>query len=1153
MKSSLDVHQKLNGLRVPTDIMLTSTPQVISAPKRFVSAVQRFDAEVTATGRVDGLRLPQDVVTVTGDDHLPPAVNYVQGIDIFGNMTVIGTVNGVKVAQLVQRALQVQHQQLVNPVFNGHVTVGGDLDVSGTINSVKLSNIKRDAIFKNVRAGLVTISGRKQFGSTLMTPKVNVNAINQIPFSSLITIKNSSLQADGVINSKVTFNSNLVTNNLNVASGNINHVNVIELNQNRISLTQPGYITHGKHFRSELRVSRDLKVHGTLSGLRHTEFVLRNQVQRVQHLRSEKRINSRVTALTQLAIGNALHLTGFVNGHNLTNLVNRRIPLNRDQLIKQPITLSGCRASQVKATRINNYNLNDYIKTIMFTSGTQTVTANCSFTGYSTANVITSKFGANNVSLAVLDSIAIKTKAPMNAILAAKHFDHGLYINRDVQVFGAINAINFDQLANDAIKKNGPQELLAANTFTYGAKINGDLNADKVNSMNLPSSVLLRSRDQVMSGNLFGTKVRLNSNAFVAGSVNNIKLSLFSDHVMKTNRVNLIKGSIQFTNHVHVQGDIKSRAINHVDLIKLVQNTLFKDFDQRVNASITINDRTRFLNAINSNYINNRSIPRLMNDLVFVNRLEPVRLTNPVNFTNQVKIVGNLNTIRTKSTNPTARVGRYGINSVKLTDLATNTVPLKSTQPIAITGNKKFADNVRLVNSGLTINGSINGINFTHDAMLTNSTTKQFVRGRRQLVDCEFDANVEVDGLVNGRRLPAMVLDTFYPTREQLVIGAKKFANYLELKSNLDVEQLNDIKQLDRQLITNQVKSNPDKIRGHVTIKLPTRTKSIDASGLIEHVNKVNFSDLVTHALLKDTRQVINNRINFNSVIVEKPMRLSGALNGVDVAQLNRSIEQQRHFWRQNDDIMKHIMTRHIRSSDQMFTALKSTKFTIDHFVKHQELPGVYGHAFERQSQNMFALGELEPNGVNSTINQIKFNTSTQAFELRRQDRHVAFARRSFFTLKGREFTVQVANFNSPDVETVLKQGSDVVAHLGKYVDHAHVLGYSSSLVLVTTVSGVQGHVNVFAVSAANGKITLKPLATLNVGPAVTKAIAFVIDGHIYVAVARSFKNICSPTDSGSLLYKFDAAKFDLVQRIPVTDSNSVVHYTLNVISESLT
>ena len=75
----------------------------------------------------------------------------------------------------------------------------------------------------------------------------------------------------------------------------------------------------------------------------------------------------------------------------------------------------------------------------------------------------------------------------------------------------------------------------------------------------------------------------------------------------------------------------------------------------------------------------------------------------------------------------------------------------------------------------------------------------------------------------------------------------------------------------------------------------------------------------------------------------------------------------------------------------------------------------------------------------------------------------------------------------------------------------------------------------------------LKQIAVMNVGPAASRVTAFVADSLVYIAVARSFRDLCSATDSGSLLFRFDGvSKFELVQRLPVSDSSAVVYYNFN-------
>lgn len=55
------------------------------------------------------------------------------------------------------------------------------------------------------------------------------------------------------------------------------------------------------------------------------------------------------------------------------------------------------------------------------------------------------------------------------------------------------------------------------------------------------------------------------------------------------------------------------------------------------------------------------------------------------------------------------------------------------------------------------------------------------------------------------------------------------------------------------------------------------------------------------------------------------------------------------------------------------------------------------------------------------------------------------------------------------------------------------------------------------------------------------------IDGELYLVVARNFRSECSIKDFGTLVFQFMNGKtFQLVQRLPVNDANHLIHYESN-------
>lgn len=75
----------------------------------------------------------------------------------------------------------------------------------------------------------------------------------------------------------------------------------------------------------------------------------------------------------------------------------------------------------------------------------------------------------------------------------------------------------------------------------------------------------------------------------------------------------------------------------------------------------------------------------------------------------------------------------------------------------------------------------------------------------------------------------------------------------------------------------------------------------------------------------------------------------------------------------------------------------------------------------------------------------------------------------------------------------------------------------------------------------------LKQIGSIHVGAMANNFAIFQIDGEVYLAVSRSFENMCPLQDSGSFLFQWENRKaFKLVQRINLGNANNVKYYNFN-------
>ena len=129
IRGEMTVNGTMDGLRIPADLFLTSTPQQITAPVR-LAGHQNFH-EVAAERLVDGIRVPEQVVTLSQND-VAPGLALLKGADVFSSVTA-NKVDGVDLSILNLMSVKASEGKLLNPIFSGPVFVNDMLHVSGQL------------------------------------------------------------------------------------------------------------------------------------------------------------------------------------------------------------------------------------------------------------------------------------------------------------------------------------------------------------------------------------------------------------------------------------------------------------------------------------------------------------------------------------------------------------------------------------------------------------------------------------------------------------------------------------------------------------------------------------------------------------------------------------------------------------------------------------------------------------------------------------------------------------------------------------------------------------------------------------------------------------------------------------------------------------
>ena len=1117
--NSLIVDGNVNGIRIPEQLLLTSVPQTISAPKRFVHH-HTFESQVVVKRTVDGISIPQDIVTLSGGDHLP-VVTFANGIDVFSHVTA-GLVDTVDLSVLAYESVKASHGVLFNPILNGPVFVNGDIIVTGPINGQDVSFLARDVI-RHYQSGIVAVKGTKFFRGPLSIPAVRVDLLNGHPLSAFASIGGNE------VFSHMQFIS-ASFNRTTVKSESVNGINILKLHANRISLYLPGFLPHGINFLHELRVSQGLTLDGSIQNIVPTrDLVLKSAHQEVtgtKHFLNLKIVHS-------LKSHNGANCR-LVDGVNITWIKARSVSLVAPQAMDLTrIVLENSGAQSLMTERIGRISLRDFLPNVMVKSQPQKIASSKRFNGLvSSYNDVTSRYGINGIKLDQLDKHAIHLVGS-TTIDRAVIFTENLRVNRDVQVNRLINKISLPDFLPKVLYKTGHSVVQSPVTLYGPLQVLGDINTPSVNNMWIPEVSLLKKYDQTIDAIALIPNITFLRNVIVGGTVNRIDLDRFDRSIMKLDRPNVFPGDLRFETHVQVRLEVNVKGtVSGLDLHRFVHTTMHKFWNQKLD-EITLRAPSSFFANLNFLNLNHTNFHQILKSIAFVNERKPFVFTRPVTFaTGLVRTHGN---VRSES----RTIINGATNSIFLPELFRSLAYVNA--PAVFNNLIRFTDDV-VLRSQVTVAGNINSIDLHTDVLFKvahPSGRSQKLSGSTTFDSVISEVDLDVLGSVNGMNIYTLVSDSLLETGSQRVIGAKFFNGPVVMESDAIVQNLNQIPNVAVQLIP---LNTFQFFRGFITFVNPVQVKGdVLIGGLVAGKN---LTDMVKYALYKDQPQVVPGKIEFERLVFQDDVNSAGAINGVFLNKFYRDINAFNRNIRYARDVMANLIDGQLRSNTLIYDSLLSSPFELSYFTLKQELPGVHGRYFESRGPSMYSISELESNGVNSTVYQVRYKREAHSFERHNVGRSVPFVKRVFFKLEGREFSVHRTSHNSEST-TEIRLGPNVVARLDPYIDDFTVLA-TKEMAIVASLIGLKGQIKIHTLKYVGSQLQFNHVAVIKVGPGATKMVLFIADTKLYLAVARSFRGQCSVGDYGSLLFQFISGTFKLVQRLAVNDAHHVIHYEHN-------
>ena len=867
-----------------------------------------------------------------------------------------------------------------------------------------------------------------------------------------------------------------------------------------------------------------------MNGLQPSQdFVLNDNVGQIN---SNVRFVRPVTWNGQLNAADVAARGSFSN-INITDLLAKRIRLDTDELVDYGVQLAASKVkhlSLIDSKLINGVNFNHFRANLLNKFGNQTINGRKRFFGPVQFNQNVRSNLLNNISMAYIRDNALRLNGDQ-VIESDVVFHDDVDVNR-LNVGRLMNGIDFGYLLRDGIRSDETVYLQNKTVFTSPVRFLVNLHTNTLNGLNLNRDILHKSGYQSVKSNLFVDELLVKGPlSLKSGLVNGQNLFRFENSVLRMDRPSIIVGNLEINKSVNVLAGTRVQGmINRVNLTKIIRNSLFKYGDQRLNFARIANVPTTFkqLYSLNVNGVNLRDF---MNDIIFANSNRPQTITAPKLF-HQAVLRGNY---YLPIVNSTCLINGYDLN-----EMNANRIPVNSSQPIAVFADVSVRNNLYF-NSDLTVAGRVNGIDLVQDVILLNNqplnaSLIQNIVGRKQFKNVIFENRLGLKGNLNGADLNELIESTLHRSGKESVEGTKHFKGRL-LFNKLDVFNFNnernrqspflDYRDLDK---TSFTFSQPVEILG-----------DLDVTG---KVNNVSLAALYADSLRLRQPQIIRGKLKFNDLIVTNDAKFTGPLNGIDLKALLDEISSFKETERSKALMLNKKIHQGMKLSRDLLKYLEHSTLTIDGLAFHQSLDDVYGdyinlnplQIVDRMSRDNRPAVQLQFNYQRNLFEKVVYNQARKNY-----------VRREALDDRG-DFSIHLPELDSNETAVVRKKRAQVAA-IGKYVDQVQHLDLGNGQVLIGTLSAIYGKLDlqVLTRQPANQTSYIKPVGSIQVGPMANSFVFFQIDGEIYLAVSRSFRNMCPLQDSGSFLFHWENRKaFRLVQRINLANANNVLYYNFN-------
>eukprot|EP00058_Branchiostoma_floridae_P011684 XP_002597172.1 hypothetical protein BRAFLDRAFT_66300 [Branchiostoma floridae] len=683
-------------------------PGVINGYKTFSGNVTVL-GDLYVTGTVDGIHLPEDIVTLTGDHNITGMKTFHGGITVLRDVTVAGTVDWVDLRELQKNVVTLTTDQVITGqfTFQSEVNITENMHVSGEVDGVDLSELAEDVVYINY-PDVQEVEGQKIFNEDVnvteeLTVTGTINGFN-MDEDFVHSTENQTITGHKIFIAPVTIYGDLTV------KGTIDGVNLTRLQQDMVTLSGDQIIRGHKTFSGSTFVENNLIMGEgcTLNGIDLSEdAVLLNGNQTIA---GTKVFQNGMVVEGALTVEGSLHVEGQVDGVNLQDFADNRVTLLTDQVISGRKTFNDeviVEGDAVVNGTVNGLDLQEFVEDMMLSSVPQIVTGRKVFLGQVT-------------------------------------------VEGDVIINGTVDGVDLAELMGQLIYLDKEQNITGTITFLDGFHVDGDIHVlYMVQGMDISEELWTVSADQVISGQyVFQGDVTVHQDLEIQDTVNGLDLSEEVLQWMTLDDPQDVFGNITFESDVFVTHELEvTGTISGVDLSKCVEDAVM------VAGETVISGSKHFLGPVTVHgdlfveNVNEVNWPDFAGDIVTIHGDEEI--------TGSKTFLGEVVMSSTVTVHGSMWCGGM-VDGVDLTLMQEEAIYLDRQQQV--TGCKSFSSPDGLVVEGnVIIHGKVNNISMA-DVVMTSSA--QVMTGEKTFLNgIKVEGNIQLTGLVAEQDLVNLMTD----------------------------------------------------------------------------------------------------------------------------------------------------------------------------------------------------------------------------------------------------------------------------------------------------------------------------------------------------------------------------------------------------------